>query len=100
MAMDRTDMLLGDALVQMCDGIHGPGKIMQVDDTGVHYHPISYAKDRMKQELTILTRDAFIEAIEEKNASFSDIEKAYGLYDSFAMTTDGKEYFAWYNNGR
>jgi len=93
-------MLFGDAMVQMCDGIHRPHSFMHVTGGQVTYRDIRSAKGLMQVKLEKVTRERYLEHLEEIGADFSDMEKVYGEYDSFAVSEDGEAYFAWYNNDR
>ncbi len=94
------EMLFGDAMMQMCDGIHRPHSFMHIVDDKVTYRNVRAAKELMQVEIKKMTRDEFLEHLEEIGASFGDMEKVYGEYDSFAKASDGTAYFAWYNNDR
>lgn len=94
------EMVFGDALMQMCDGIHRPHSFMCIVDNKVTYRHVRAAKELMRVEIKKMGRDEFLEHLEEIGASFSDMEKVYGEYNSFAKASDGTAYFAWYNNDR
>lgn len=96
----QREMLFGDAMMQMCDGIHRPHNFMHVVNGKVTYRSVRAAKELMCVEIKKVTRDEFLDYLEESGADFSDMEKVYGEYDSFAKKSDGSEYFAWYNNDR
>lgn len=93
-------MKFADALVQMCDGIHRPHSFMHVVSGKVTYRGVRSAKELLGTEIEPMGRDAFLEYLEAIGADFSDMEKVYGEYDSFAKSSDGTAYFAWYNNDR
>lgn len=93
-------MKFADALVQMCDGIHRPHSFMHVVSGKVAYRGVRSAKELLGTEIEPMGRDAFLEYLEDIGADFSDMEKVYGEYDSFAKSSDGTAYFAWYNNDR
>lgn len=93
-------MLIGDILMQVCDGIHGSTRFMRVKDGIVRQEHISVLKDRLQETVERMGRDEFLDMLEEKGASFSDMERVYGEYNSFARTEDSTEYFAWFDNDR
>ena len=96
----NSEMLFGNAMMQMCDGIHRPHSFMHIVDDKVTYRAVRSAKELMQVEIKQMNRDEFLEHLEEIGASFNDMEKVYGEYDSFAKSSDGTAYFAWYNNDR
>lgn len=93
-------MLIGDALRQMCDGIHGTTRFMHVMGIDVKQEHISVLKNRLQEEIDEISRDEFLDRLEEIGASFSDMERVYGEYNSFARALDAEEYFAWFNHDR
>ena len=94
------EMVFGDALMQMCDGIHRPHSFMYVQDGKVTYRSIRDAKELLRVEIKKMHRDEFLEYLESIGADFCDMEKVYGEYNSFAKTSEGNIYFAWYNNDK
>ena len=100
-------MVFGDAMMEMCDGIHRPHNFMHVVGEKVTYRDIRAAKELMQVKIGRVTREEVLDYLEKIGAEFGDMEKLYGEYDSFAKkavdaekTTEPPEYFAWYNNDR
>lgn len=100
MPVEHSDMVLGDAMMQMCDGIHGTSVFMHVSGNTVKHEHISAARNRMQERLVTISREIFLDMLEDIGASFNDMEKVYGEYNSFAKSPEREEYFAWYNNDR
>jgi len=100
MPVEHSDMVLGDAMMQMCDGIHGTSVFMHVSGNTVKNEHISAIRNRMQERLVTISREIFLDMLEDIGASFNDMEKVYGEYNSFAKSPDREEYFAWYNHDR
>lgn len=100
MPVEQADMLIGDALMQMHDGIHPTTRFMHVASGKVTHEHISSLKNRLHEKLVSISRDLFLDMLEEYGADFTDMEKAYGEYNAFARVPEQDEYFAWYDNCR
>lgn len=99
--MEPANIVLTDALMQMCDGIHRTSRFMRIDSLGeVHMEDISYIKSHMGLNLVTVGRVEILDRMDECGARDIDMERMYGEFNTFAKTCDGNEYFAWYNNDR
>ena len=101
MAIDEPEMVIADAMMQMCDGIHHTTKMMSLGkDKKIAYLELDQLKDDMGKQLTRLNRKDFLDRIEAAGATDGDMERVYGEYNSYAIAPDTGELFAWYNNDR
>lgn len=101
MAIDGPEMVIADAMMQMCDGIHHTTKMMSLGkDKKIAYLELDQLKDDMGKKLTRLSRKDFLDRIEVAGATDGDMERVYGEYNSYAIAPETGELFAWYNNDR
>lgn len=95
------DMVLADALMQMNDGIHQCTVYMRVKAGEITYPALRDTREGLDRALRRISRDAFLEMLEECLAPVSAMEKCYGEYNSFAVSEeDSNDYYAWYDNDR
>ena len=91
-------MVLGDMMMQMLDGIHEVARYMHVVDGKLGYDTPKNTRTGFEKELETVSCEVYLEYLESIGAPDSAYEQAYGEFNSFARTADGKEYYAWYNN--
>lgn len=97
----QPDLSLGDAMMQMNDGIHPTFNYMHVVGLSVKTESLKDRRSGFEQGLKLITREDFIEHLEDIGAGDSAFEKCYGEFNTFAIAVDREnEYFAWYNNDR
>lgn len=97
----NTEMVLADAMMQMCDGIHRTTKLMTLNKDGkIVYLELDQLKDSMGLGLERISRKDFLDRIDAAGATDGDMERAYGEYNSFAVVPETGELFAWYNNDK
>lgn len=95
------DMVLADALMQMNDGIHSCTSYMRVKAGEIIYPTLRDTREGLDRALRRISREEFLEMLEDAGAPDSALEKCYGEYNSFAVSVeDSNDYYAWYDNDR